>query len=33
MNYDLISKIVSQACELSNGELDILIDRLRELYD
>ena len=33
MNTNLISKIVHEACELSNEELDILIDRLRELYD
>lgn len=33
LNTDLISKIVREACELSNEELDILIDRLRELYD
>lgn len=33
MNTNLISKIVHEACELSNEELDILSDRLRELYD
>lgn len=33
MNTYLISKIVFEACELSNDELDILIERLRELYD
>ena len=33
MNTYLIPKIVYEAFELSNEELDILIDRLRELYD